>query len=285
MDYSPNLFPLAFMSFIVIIIVVSILILVLFQYGFLFPKYQHVEVDVQDLCSQLVIVTAHWKEDLTWLKESIWKVIVCDKEGADPVSIPSDESCLCPNIGRESSSYLKYIVTHYDHLAPFTAFIHGHEQAWHQRIKAKGPFKAKLLNAILAVDLEKHEFITLNECWIDDWKKGPQNWGQGFVNMNMTYLHTLWEKDFKPWLKIEAPKHLRSDCCSTFIVSKNLIQRLPKEAYEHWLGMFLEIKPEFYDAWSSKALGYCFEYLWHVIFGQELVRTPTPFRAFTIDGT
>lgn len=35
----------------------------------------------------LVIVTAHWNEDLSWLKKSKWPVIVCDKEGAGEIPV------------------------------------------------------------------------------------------------------------------------------------------------------------------------------------------------------
>lgn len=272
LEWHSNLGISAIMTMFVIIVVVGMLMIGLWQFGILFKEPEKKALQtISGLRKEIVIVSAHWKEDLSWLKESIWKVVVCDKIGADSITIESNEKCLCPNVGRESSSYLSYIVSHFESLSPFTAFIHGHQEAWHQRVGVKGPFKSQLLNAILAVDTEKYEFVTLNDCWIDDWKKGSHN-------LHMEYLHMIWDKHFKPWLKMDAPTHLRSDCCSTFLVSKKLIQRIPKEAYQHWLSMFLDKKQNH----ILNSLGYCFEYLWHVIFGQPPVRNPVPFTSFCL---
>jgi hypothetical protein len=84
--------------------------------------------------SNLVIVTAHYNEDLEWLKKSRHPVVLCDKPGAKSSSFTPDKSCtLNVNRGREASSFLKYIVENYDRLPERIAFIHGHEETWHQR--------------------------------------------------------------------------------------------------------------------------------------------------------
>ena len=79
----------------------------------------------------LHVVTSHYKEDLEWLRKVRRPIVVIDKEGADPTCFTPDT--IIPNQGREASSYLRYIIDHYDRLPKWIAFIHGHETAWHQK--------------------------------------------------------------------------------------------------------------------------------------------------------
>jgi len=78
----------------------------------------------------LTIITAHWKEDLTWLKNADVPVVLIDKEGAEPSPFVPQHTI--PNYGLEASSYLKYIVENYENLPDHVAFIHGHETSVHQ---------------------------------------------------------------------------------------------------------------------------------------------------------
>jgi hypothetical protein len=74
------------------------------------------------------ICTSHFNEDLGWLEKSPWPVTVVHHEGGTPV----DYTYLIPNVGFETTSYLKYIIERYDSLPDHVAFIHGHETAPHQ---------------------------------------------------------------------------------------------------------------------------------------------------------
>ena len=87
-----------------------------------------------DSNTELIIVTSHFTEDLEWLKQSKYPVVVCSKVGAHIPAIPADTKCIIPNIGNEASSYLKFIITYYDNLPEHVAFIHGHETSWHQSV-------------------------------------------------------------------------------------------------------------------------------------------------------
>ena len=84
--------------------------------------------------SSLVIVTTHYNEDLEWLKKSKYPVVLCDKPGAKSSSFIPDKKCTIDvNKGQEASSYLKYIIENYDNLPERIAFIHGHEESYHQK--------------------------------------------------------------------------------------------------------------------------------------------------------
>jgi hypothetical protein len=66
------------------------------------------------------LVVSKYKENTTWLRAfDSANVRLYDKSDA-PIGIPR------PNIGRESETYLHYIVTHYHDLPDYVLFIQGH---------------------------------------------------------------------------------------------------------------------------------------------------------------
>lgn len=204
----------------------------------------------------LVIVSAHYNEDLEWLKKSKHKVVVCDKAGSKPSSFTPDAKCtLDVNKGREPSSYLKYIVEHYDNLPERVAFIHGHEDAHHQR------YPKHILQAIedARPDLD---FVSLNNlinlkmrvCETKNYL-GTEcgNWTAAFDNMK-----ERWETLFKPILGFDMPEYFRFDMGAQFIVSRKAIHRHPKETYQKLLDYMLE--PDDY------LHGVVLEFLWQSLF-------------------
>jgi hypothetical protein len=73
----------------------------------------------------ITVVVAKYKEDMGWLEQlrsaiPHVKTVVINK-GADDYQ----PSIALPNIGRESHSYLWYIINNYDNLDDFTCFVQG----------------------------------------------------------------------------------------------------------------------------------------------------------------
>jgi hypothetical protein len=214
------------------------------------------------------VVTAHFNEDLGWLAQKNYmfkSIVVCNKNGATIISdqIRSKLDCSsCPNTenkGRETWAYLNYIVNNYNNLSQRTAFIHGHENAWHY----KNPLS--ILDAILVAKTDKYGYISLNI------KHHP-----GFdysEDRNYQYQKTAplmakyWQEYFYPYLG-EIPKKFSHDCCGQFVVTKDRILKHPKEAYEKWFNLFEVLKDKEKDETSY---GYIFEFIWHIIFGESAV--------------
>lgn len=157
------------------------------------------------------ICTSHFKEDLNWLKNSPWPVTVVDHEGASPHDFES--AITIPNVGNEVTAYLKFIIDRYDNLPEFTAFLHGHEESYHQL--AGRP----ILDLIRGANTEKYEYISLNNRW-------------RFVT-SQNHLGDF--KDFlqKSGLISIIPQFYITDTCAQFIVSKRLILKNPKSFYQH----------------------------------------------------
>lgn len=204
------------------------------------------------LCSYLSVVTegfltlvsSHYNEDLKWLYEQDMEVVVCSK------TIDSPKCPIDKNKGREASAYLKYIVDNYDDLPEHIAFLHGHQTAWHQ----KG--KRSIISLIKdCAKYKEYDYISLNNYYWYDW---------GMDNQYVQYMHQIWDNVFRPYLKRDPPTYLSSDCCAQFIVSSDRIRKLPREAYLHWYNFIMNVDKK--DD-GGKSMGYVFEYLWHVIFG------------------
>eukprot|EP00798_Chlamydomonas_sp_ICE-L_P019539 gene19539-26220_t len=227
-----------------------------------------VEVDVLDINGNyvsvtkeafinqdLVIVTAHFNENLKWLKKARVPVVVCSKLNAETPALPADPKCTITNNGREASVYLKFIISNYDNLPKHVAFIHGHQTSYHQML----PFG--LLSAIQDCALiDEYDYIPLSNSYFDRyaWKEDPR----------MEMLRKMWDDVFRPYLHRDFPNKLIHDCCAQFIVSRTLILKHPKRAYEHWFSLFNNDK--FYNmyGYDDYEIAVMFEYIWHIIFGE-----------------
>jgi hypothetical protein len=192
----------------------------------------------------LHIVTGHWKEDLEWLKQSKWPVVLIDKEGADPSWITPQH--VIPNNGQEVSSYLKYIIENYDNLPDHVAFIHGHENAWHQC------HDRPLLDVIDGAKINEYGFIPLN-----NWTRTYEFANEEKDYMKIEDMWTEYEFPFK-----RPPKFFEMECPlgAQFIVARDRILRNPKILYQKW---YEKIQVD--DKVRSTTF---FELVWHIIFGE-----------------
>ncbi len=194
-----------------------------------------------------IIVTAHFKEDLSWLRKSPYPVVVCSKHGADLPALTPDPKCTMEiNRGREYGSFLKFIIEYYDHLPSYVVFLHGHETAWHQQLH--------IFDAVRCARRKQFGYISLNNSIFPklEWTKG---------NNGYDIMESLWEEHFKPYLLIDLPTFFYHDCCAQFIVSRDRIRLRSKNAYKHWYDLIFKVKND-YD------LGLGFEMIWPLIFGE-----------------
>jgi hypothetical protein len=204
----------------------------------------------------VVIVTSHWKEDLTWLKKSKYPVVLIDHEGSEPPAIKP--TTIIPNRGNESSSYIRYIIDNWDNLPDYVAFIHGHETAHHQKHKE---------HMLTLIDrAQRSGFVTLNGMWLGE--PAPSNVKRDYYLQIAKYWYL-----FEPYMKKYPNKSLFTDACGQFIVSKDEITKYPLKAWQTWYEAL--IHPD-----THQELGFVFEYTWHYIFGQpwQMKRSAFPFR-------
>lgn len=192
----------------------------------------------------LHIVTSHWKEDLNWLKNSKWPVVLIDKEGADPSWLTPQH--VIPNKGKEASAYLKYIIENYDKLPDHVAFIHGHETAWHQY------YPNPILDLIECANIDNYGFLPLNN-WFRMYPFADEAEG-------MQKLATLWDEFELPMPK---PPNMHIITCplgAQFIVARERILAHPLELWKKWYEKLMD--------GDEDMLPTFFELVWAMILGE-----------------
>ena len=199
----------------------------------------------------LTIVTAHWKEDLEWLKKSPFPVVLIDKIGSAPS--PFTPQFITENHGLNVSTILAYIVHNYDSLPEHMAFLHGHENSYHQM------HDRHILDVISGANIEKYGFITLNNMM----RIYPfYNEESNVPDMPGLMLKDHWIRlGFKP-LPDNYTMHVPVG--SQFIVARERILRWPKARWQEWLDLLMKSEKQQEFIWIV-----VFEYILHFILGES----------------
>ena len=212
-----------------------------------------------DTNTDLLIVSSHYNENLEWLENSTWPVVISTnhptyKRTFSNSMVNIDEELRSPsNHGREASAYLRFIVKYYDNLPKHIVFIHGHENAWHQHIP--------IFDAISRAKRHEFPYISLNQ----QWHEGPRCslW---------EVIKQLWNTHYKPYVGTPTPPSWMGifDACAQFIVSREAIRQYPKVAWEEWLDVVQNPSTTKVPSHVFSRMPWFYEYTWHVIFKEPI---------------
>jgi len=189
------------------------------------------------------LVIAKYNENLSWLENiDINKdnVYIYSKNGVKYEENVYKNNILLENIGRESHTYLHYIVNNYNNLNDFTVFVQGR---FDDHVSLDKLFT------------EKTEFISCEyeeNFRLDEWK--------GILNKNKYDLNLdQWIKKFvEPNMdEYTLSKKIYWKPGAIFTIPKNKILSRPIEFYEILLNQLDNINPE---------EGHFFERSWYYIF-------------------
>lgn len=78
-------------------------------------------IDLFTTNKKLEVVVARYDEDINWVKELDYEVVVYNKNELDNDLFSKN----LPNVGREGHTFFHHIVTNYDNLSDYTAFLQG----------------------------------------------------------------------------------------------------------------------------------------------------------------
>ncbi|KAF2863310.1 hypothetical protein K470DRAFT_192873, partial [Piedraia hortae CBS 480.64] len=183
-------------------------------------------------------------------------------------TVDSPTSALHPpkNKGHEVSTYLTYIIDHYNTLHPLTIFMHSHRETWHNNILL--PSAPELLSHLKPSHIQQQGYVNLR-C---DWDPGCPEWirpGASLRDSRKTEEIILAESWAEIFPKDPIPKLLAQPCCSQFAVSREAVLRTGRERW-------VELREWVYRTEMEDALsGRVFEYLWQFIFlGRETLCPP-----------
>ncbi|KAJ5957998.1 uncharacterized protein N7479_005148 [Penicillium vulpinum] len=204
-------------------------------------------------------------EDTDWLEDQLpeWQhavYLVDDPEASLQVE---------QNKGKESSAYLQYILDNYDGLPEYMVFLHAHQYSGHVEFWQQDNV---LTVQRLQLDyLRQVGYLNLR-C---DWSPGCPDEVQPFRQMAGRTTELAFAG---AWIRIfnntDVPEIVATPCCAQFAVTRGQVLQRPRSAYEsyhHWL-MTTELDDE--------TSGRVFEYLWHIIFGQDPVFCPAKAQCY-----
>lgn len=180
------------------------------------------------------------------------------------------------NKSKEAMPYLTYIIDHYPNFPDVMVFIHAHRmgypQAWHN--DAKNNDAVEMLRFLRTETVLERGYVNLR-CQLvpgcpdeiqpyrdpPDPEKAPEQifpfvYAE-FFNMSISEVR-------------EHVTVVATPCCAQFAVSREQILKRPKASYEHYRA-YLE-----QTSFDDDTIGRVLEYMWHIIFGQDLVHCNAP---------
>jgi hypothetical protein len=169
--------------------------------------------------------------------------------------------------GHEASAYLTYIIDNYYLLAPYTIFIHGREDQWHNDVA--GPHTRNVIANLRYEAVAINGYVNLR-C--TNRPGCPSTMRQAFpVGIDFDYQYMIDQLPQILWdlLRIpssEVPEDIGHQCCAQFAVSRARIQDRPLEDYIRILNWI-----ETTDITDNYGLGWLIEKLWHMVFGMPAV--------------
>lgn len=202
---------------------------------------------LKNIGQNVVMVAAHYNEDLSWLKSIPVRYATLSKTKGVFGTAPFAPREL-PNLnrGNEASAYLAFIIENYDVLPNYTLFVHAHETSWHEDVP-----KIKMVENLNLCDYQN----------VNARHRMYQTLSPKINSIPYGYVQKAW-----PYLfDCPIPQKLSFYSCAQFIVSRTRILSRPKAFYERCLKWLYETDmPTFH---SSRV----FEYIWRYIFtGQEV---------------
>lgn len=191
---------------------------------------------------RVVVASAHFNEDLSWVSRVNYPVKVYSKTLTISNFIPFNKV-------QEVPAYLKFIIDNYIDLPDYTFFVHGHEYSPHQN--------DSIINLINNASLDK-PMVNINRVdWYNkyDYTRLP-DWD---------WLRSSWGELFEGYL--EFPNKLWFPAGAQFAVHRNLILNYPLKFFINAYDWCRDNKLENYI--SSRI----FEYVWFYLFTKKEIYT------------
>lgn len=226
------------------------------------------------LPDRIVVMAKVSTEDTRWVHTDLpdWQSAIYNIDTDTPHNMstldPLTNSTLrtLRNKGKEANAYLAYLIQNYNNLPSTIAFLHPHKDgypaAWHtDNDEHSNVVSLKSLN----VDFVQRNGYANLRCVQDP---GCPHEVMPFRNPPEQHRTTelampgVWQELFN---NTDVPHILATPCCAQFAVSSKQVQKRPLEEYKKYYTWLMETPLD--DDTSGRA----FEYLWHVLFGQDPV--------------
>ncbi|THY18793.1 hypothetical protein D6D00_07968 [Aureobasidium pullulans] len=214
-----------------------------------------------------VVMGALSTDDVTWATTQLkgWDAFVYTVDNNASITLHTDH-----NKGKEANAYLSYIIQNYELLPSTVAFVHSHEfgwlKAWHT--DAARHSNVESLNSLNTNFVQRNGYANLrcipNPGCPDEVRPFREPVDES--KTTEVAFAAAWRDIFG---NDDVPEVIGVACCAQFAVSRDQILKRTRDEYirmHQWL-----MNTELDDSTSGRV----FEYLWHIIFGQESVYCPS----------
>jgi hypothetical protein len=233
-----------------------------------------VAIPSPSLPDRVVVIAKLPSDDTSWVHTDLqdWQSAVYEID----TDTPHNESTLDPlmnstirtlrNKGMEANAYLAYIVQNFNNLPSTIAFIHpqkdGYPVAWHTDNNEHSNVVS--LQSLNINFIQSNGYANLR-CVNDP---GCPNEVMPFRDPPEDHrtieaaMPEAWRDLFN---NTDVPHILATPCCAQFAVSSKQVQQRPLDEYRKYYTWLME------TPLKDETSGRVFEYLWHILFGQDPV--------------
>jgi hypothetical protein len=200
------------------------------------------------------IIVARYNENIEWLNPEMSNCIIYNKGN----TLNLCNEIRLENVGRESETYLHYIITNYDNLPDVVVFTQARikDHTGSDDIRSLIKLKNKALCNSKSENFITHNDVTRNMHWRKDWNLRRDGYylKDNYKN-NTPILFIEW---FKHNIDTNYPNPIRIYRNAIFAVKKENITNKPIEYYKR---LILEVNHHI-----NPTEGHFFERSWYYIF-------------------
>ena len=200
------------------------------------------------------IIVARYNENIEWLNNEKLNCIFYNKGK----QLNIDNEVILPNVGRESETYLHYIITNYDNLPDVVVFIQARISDHKGRDDIN--YLLKIKNEALQ-DSKSQNFNTNNDIGLGSDFNKEWNYSNGNYYLKDNYKDNTPIKFidwFTKYINVDYPNPINFYKNAIFSVKKELILKNPIEYYQK---LILEVNHHI-----NPTEGHFFERSWYYIF-------------------
>jgi hypothetical protein len=226
------------------------------------------------LPDRVVVMAKVSTEDTRWVHTDLpdWQAAIYNID----TETPHNTSTLDPltnstlrtlrNKGREANAYLAYLVQNYNSLPSTIAFIHAHKDGYPTAWHTDNDYYSNVVSLqSLNIDFVQSNGYANLRCVGDPgcphevmpFRDPPEQ-----HRTTEAVMPGVWQDLFN---NTDVPHILATPCCAQFAVSSKQVQKRSLDEYKKYYTWLMETPLD--DATSGRA----FEYLWHILFGQDPV--------------
>uniref|UniRef100_A0A6C0DUY2 Uncharacterized protein n=1 Tax=viral metagenome TaxID=1070528 RepID=A0A6C0DUY2_9ZZZZ len=201
------------------------------------------------------IIVARYNESIEWLNSEMENCIIYNK--GEPLKNNNNEIIL-ENNGRESETFLHYIITNYENLPDVIVFTQARisDHKGSDDIKYLINIKNQALEHSKSHNYYTHNDIGNNSSWDKEWNlsNGEYYLTNNYKNNN----HITFIEWFKTNININYPNPIKIYCNAIFAVKKENIINKPIDYYKK---LILEVNHHI-----NPTEGHFFERAWYYLF-------------------